>query len=270
MILVSARLRVRSRFLLSAFCFLLFSCAPRHERVVLGTTTSMEGSGFLAVMMREFARDTHIEIQPLVIGTGQALRLASKGEVDATITHNAAQEQAFLATGRADLYRQFMWNDFVIVGPHDDPAGVARATSAADAFRRIAMARARFTSRNDESGTYAKELDIWRTAGIDRESNPGYMKLGQGMAQLLRSSSELRAYTLSDRATFNQLAASIDLGLLYSGDPRLRNVYALTVVKGAREHANARRFADWLLHGRGHDLAAGFKIKGSPAFHMLP
>lgn len=270
MTLVSRPSVARCIFLLSAFFFLLFSCGRHDERLVLGTTTSMEGSGFLAVLMREFARDTRIEIQPLVVGSGQALRLASKGEVDVTITHDPAFEAKFAASGKAEIYQPFMWNDFVVVGPKNDPAGIAQATDAADAFRRIVATRARFTSRNDESGTHAKELAIWRSAGIERESNPAYMKLGQGMAQLLRSSSELRAYTLSDRATFNQLAGSIDLALLYSGDPVLRNVYALTIVKGTRERENARRFADWLLRGRGRTLAARYTIHGSPAFHMLP
>ena len=247
---------------------LLSACAREHERLVLGTTTSMEGSGLLAVLQREFRRDTKIEIQPLVVGSGQALRLASKGEVDATITHDPALEKQFVAAGKAESYHQFMWNDFVIVGPRDDPAGVAYATSAIDAFRRIAAAQATFTSRNDESGTNAKELALWTAAGVARDSNPHYVKLGQGMAQLLRSSSELRAYTLSDRATFNQLAPSIDLALLYSGDPALENIYAITVVKGAREAKNARTFAGWLLHGRGHDLAASYRIHGELAFHM--
>lgn len=249
---------------------LLLSCARSHRHLVLGTTTSMEGSGFLSVIEREFARDTKIEIQPLVVGSGQALRLASKGEVDVTITHDPALEREFVASGRAALYQQFMWNDFVIVGPRADPAGVAHATTAADAFRRIHDAQATITSRNDESGTHAKELALWKAAGIVRESNPHYMKLGQGMAQLLRSSSELRAYTLSDRATFNQLAPSIDLVVLFSGDPILRNTYALTVVKNAHEAANARRFADWLLHGRGRTLAASYRIHGALAFHVEP
>jgi tungstate transport system substrate-binding protein len=236
--------------------------------VVLGTTTSMEGSGFLAVMQREFMRDTRIEIQPLVVGSGQALRLAGKGEVDVTITHDPVLERRFVAGGSAESYQQFMWNDFVIVGPKSDPADVTHATTAVDAFRRIAANGATFTSRNDESGTHAKELAIWKTAGIARESNPHYVKLGQPMAQLLRSTSELRAYTLSDRATFDQLAPSIDLVVRFSGDPVLKNIYALTVVKGAAEHANARAFADWLLRGRGRTLAASYRIRGAPAFHL--
>jgi len=248
---------------------LLAACSRAPQRLVLGTTTSMQGSGLLAIVVRELEHDTHIQIQPLVVGSGQALRLAGKREVDVTITHDPVPERAFVAGGKSEIYRQFMWNDFVMAGPRDDPADVAHATSARDAFHRIAAAEARFASRNDESGTHAKELALWNAAGIAPQSNPHYMKLGQPMAQLLRSASELRAYTLSDRATFDQLSRSIDLALLYSGDPALRNVYALTVVKGAHERDNARRFASWLLRGRGRDLIAGYRIHDKPAFHLI-
>lgn len=220
------------------------------------------------MIQREFERDTKIEIQPLVVGSGQALRLASKGEVDVTITHDPVLEREFVASGKSALHQQFMWNDFVVVGPRDDPAGVAGATSAIDAFRRIYDAHAVFTSRDDESGTHAKERALWKAAGIVPETNPRYTKLGQSMTQLLRSSNELRAYTLSDRATYDQLSNAIELVVLYSGDPALRNVYSLTVVKDAREPENARRFADWLLHGRGRELAASYRIHGALAFHL--
>jgi tungstate transport system substrate-binding protein len=253
-----------------ALLILLASCSSPSRRLVLGTTTSMEGSGLLAVVMREFEHDTAIELQPLVVGSGQALRLAGKGEVDVTITHDPVLEKEFVASGHAAMYRQFMWNDFVIVGPADDPARIRDSASASDAFRRIAETRARFCSRNDESGTHAKELALWKAANVARESNPNYMKLGQGMAQLLRTSSELRAYTLSDRSAFAQLEHSIDLQILYSGDPSLRNVYAITVVKGAPEEANAMRFAEWMLHGRGRGLIAAYRIRGNTAFHLLP
>ena len=165
-----------------------------------------------------------------------------------------------------------MWNDFIIVGPPDDPADVAHARSAADAFRRIHEGHRAFLSRDDQSGTNTKERAIWRAALVVPELNPSYVKMGQPMPALLRTSSEMRAYTLSDRATFEQLSDNLQLGILFAGDPFLRNTYAVILPQpSARpEAANAERFVDWLLKGRGHSLLEKFEIKGKRAFHMLP
>ena len=219
------------------------------------------------MLIVEFRRDTGIDIRPLVFGSGQALNLAEQHEADVTITHDPAAERAFVKRNGATLYRQFMWNDFVIVGPAKDPADVAHARSAADAFRRIALSHSVFFSRNDQSGTNTKELAIWRAALVVPDFNPGYVKMGQPMAALLRSSSEMSAYTLSDRATFEQLQDDLQLRLLYAGDPFLRNVYAVILVRPSG--ANAKRFVDWLLQGRGHSLLDNYQIKGKRAFHMM-
>ena len=258
---------------LAAIALLLTACArePQSKSFILGTTTTMQGSGALPLLQVEFERDTGIEIHPIVVGSGQALKLASRHEADVTITHDPDAERVFVATSGATLYRQFMWNDFVIVGPAGDPAGAAGATSAADAFARIARTRSRFTSRNDQSGTHTKERSLWKAAGVVAESNPGYLKMGQPMAHLLRSSNELQAYTLSDRATFEQLASGLQLRLLFSGDPVLRNVYAVILVRttGRPEAINARIFVAWLLRGRGRTLLERYEIKGRRAFHMM-
>jgi ABC-type tungstate transport system, permease component len=252
---------------------LLSACTrePRAKSFILGTTTTVQGSGALALLQAEFMRDTGIEIHPIVAATAKTLQLASRHEVDVTITHDPEAEQAFVAGGGATLYQQFMWNDFVIVGPASDPAGVASATSAADAFARIARARSRFTSRNDQSGTNTKERALWKAAGVVAESNPAYLKMGQPMAHLLRSTSEMQAYTLSDRATFEQLAGALQLRLLFAGDPALRNVYAVTLVRstGRPETANAEQFVAWLLRGRGRTILDRYEIKGRRAFHMM-
>lgn len=256
-----------------AIALLLSACGrePRSKSFVLATTTTMQGSGALPLLQVEFERDTGIEIHPIVVGSGQALKLAAWHEADVTITHDPEAERVFVATGGATFYRQFMWNDFVIVGPAGDPAGVAGASSAADAFARIARSRSPFTSRNDLSGTHTKERALWKAAGIVAESNPGYLKMGQPMAHLLRSSSELQAYTLSDRATFEQLASGLQLRLLFAGDPVLRNIYAVILVRttGQPEAINARKFVGWLLNGRGRTLLDRYEIKGRRTFHMM-
>lgn len=262
--------RLRSLLAASILLVLAGRCARTGDNTfVLATTTSLESSGLLAVLQREFERDAGIRIQPVVVGSGLALRLAVNGRADATVTHDPAAEQSVVRQGAADVYAQFMSNEFVIVGPAADPAQVRSASSAADAFRRIARANARFCSRNDESGTHARELMLWRAAGVV-PSGPGYLRMGQSMAQVLRSASELNAYTLSDDPTFKQLSRSLELVILYRGDAALRNVYALMVVHGrGRAHENALRFARWLIEGRGRDVVSKYSVGGVPAFHWI-
>jgi tungstate transport system substrate-binding protein len=252
----------------AALAILLAGCSREQPALsfVLATTTSIHDSGVLPMLIVEFRHDTGIDIHPLVFGSGQDLRLAEQHEAAVTITHDPAAERAFVKRNHPALYRQFMWNDFVIVGPAKDPADVAHAKSAAGAFRRIALAHAVFFSRNDQSGTNTKELALWRAALVVPDFNPGYIKMGQPMAALLRSSSEMSAYTLTDRATFEQLQDDLQIRLLYDGDPFLSNVYAVILV---RPDANAKRFADWLLQGRGHTLLENYQIKGKRAFHMM-
>ena len=256
------------RRLFAAIALLLAACAREGPKksFILATTTSVQGSGVLPLLQAEFERDTGIEIHPIVAGSGRALELAAQGNADVTITHDPAAEKRFAAAHTPRLYRQFMWNDFVIVGPVDDRADVAHARSAADAFARIAKSHSVFASRNDQSGTYTKERALWRAALTVPEFNPGYMKMGQPMPALLRSSSELQAYTLSDRATYEQLAPSLRLRLLYAGDPFLRNVYAVMLISG---DPSAARFVEWLLHGRGRSLLETYEIKGHRAFHLM-
>jgi len=258
---------------LAAIALLLAACArePKAKSFVLATTTTVQGSGVLPMLIVEFKRDSGIDIHPLVASTARALEFTAQHEADVSITHDPAAERRFLKTSGAKLYRQFMWNDFVIVGPPDDPADIAHARSAADAFRRIHEGHRVFLSRDDQSGTNTKERTIWRAALVVPEFNPGYVKMGQPMPALLRSSSEMRAYTLSDRATFEQLGDNLQLRLLFAGDPFLRNIYAVILPQSTTrpEAANAERFVDWLLNGRGHSLLEKFEIKGKRAFTMM-
>src|SRR4051794_41044483 len=238
---------------------LLAACSrePKPKSFILATTTSVQGSGALEMLQVEFKRDTGIEIHPVVVGSGMALELASRHEADVTITHDPAAERAFVKENAPKLYRQFMWNDFVIVGPPDDAADVAHTRSAADAFRRIDRTRRLFMSRDDQSGTNAKERAIWRAALVVPDFNPAYLKMEQPMGALLRSASEMKCYTLSDRATFDQLSDSLQLKLLFAGDPFLRNTYGVMLMKPSTPEAD--RFVEWLLHGHGHALLESYQ-----------
>ena len=266
---------MRRTFALVTLALLLAACSrepkAKAKSFILATTTTMQGSGVLSMLLAEFKRDTGIDIHPLVLSSGQALRMAEKHEADVTITNDPAAERRFVRMQGAKLYRQFMWNDFVIVGPPDDPADVAHAISAANAFRRIDRTHRVFMSRDDQSGTNTKERAIWRAALIVPEFNPGYLKMDQPMPALLHTASEMRAYTLSDRATFEQLSGELRLRLLYAGDPYLRNVYGVILprVSSRHEAADAERFVDGLLHGRGYSLLERYEIKGKRAFHLM-
>ncbi len=262
-----------SRLLIAiALGIALASCTRAHESVDIATTTSLDGSGLLQELRAQFKEDTGIELDAFVVGSGQAMRMARRGVVDLIITHDPVNESQFVLTERPLIYRQFMWNDFIIVGPTSDPASVRSAHSAAEAFRRVHAAHAKFGSRNDQSGTHVKELAIWRAAGISPASNPNYLPFGQPMAHLLRSCEELQAYTLSDRATFDQLSKHLSLVIEYQGDPTLRNVYALTLMRprNARGYGNAQKFARWLLSDRGRRVVESFTIHGHREFFWIP
>ena len=247
---------------------LLFGCRqeapPRDLRIA--TTTSVENSGLLDEVAAAFQSDTGIRLEPFVVGSGQAMRLAERGEVDLIITHDPPGEAAFVQRVKPVLYRQFMWNEFVIVGPPDDPARISGAGSAAEAFTRIFRTSAIFASRGDESGTHAQELRTWSAAGVEPVANPNYRSLGQSMSQLLRSADQMRAYALTDRATWDRLKPRLRLALLFDGDPSLKNVYAVTLV---RDEANAKRFVEWLLSDEGRSAIESFRIGGKQQFFWV-
>jgi tungstate transport system substrate-binding protein len=249
----------------------LVACREGERSVTIGTTTSLEGSGLLQLIRVAFERQTGIQLNAFVVGSGRALKLADEGRVDLTITHDPDAERRFIARNPPELYRQFMWNDFIIVGPARDPARLSAARSATEAFRRIYASASAFLSRNDQSGTNMKELSLWRAAGIDPKSNRGYTPMGQSMDQLLRSADELQAYTLTDRATFDNLAPSLHLSILFSGDPALRNVYAIILMRrpDSDEHRNARTFAHWLLSSEGRRVVESFRIRGHQELHWI-
>ncbi len=265
----------RVALLLTIFVAAACEREASHRSIEIATTTSLDGSGLLPVIQQAFLRDTGIELHPFVVGSGRAMRLAEKGEVSLIITHDPEAEREFVRRNHPLLYRQFMWNDFVIVGPRTDPAQVRSAASAVDAFSRIFRSRSKFCSRNDQSATNTKELALWRAAGVTPTSNPNYSRMGQPMAHLLRSTDELSGYTLSDRATFDRLAHELNLEVLFQGDPILRNIYAVTLLREVRsippaEQRDAERFAHWLLSNRGRDLIAHFAINGRRQFQLVP
>lgn len=208
--------------------------ASAEGTTILATTTSTRDSGLLDVLIPDFEGGSECRVKTVAVGSGAALELGERGDADVLLVHSPAAEEAFMREGDGEGRLAVMHNDFVLVGPPSDPAGVADAADAPAALRRIARTRAAFASRADDSGTHAKELEIWEQAGIE----PGgvwYVETGQGMGETLTIASQTQAYTLADRGTF-LATESLDAELLVDGGAALRNPYH---VIGAREGANA-------------------------------
>lgn len=240
-----------------------------ETRLRLATTTSTEDSGLLDHLHPAFTAATGIAVDVIAVGSGKALALARNGDVDVVLAHDPVAEEAFVADGAGIDRRAVMANDFVIVGPPADPAGVRGATGAVDAFGRIAHSGAAFVSRGDQSGTHVKELAIFAAAGI-APTGPWYLAAGQGMGPVLQMADERPGYTLADRGTWLARRGRLGLALLHAGDPLLLNPYHVIRVNPARHpHVAAdaaRAYADYLTGPDGQALIDGFRIERERLF----
>lgn len=239
--------------------------------VILSTTTSTQDSGLLDVLLPVFERQTGYTVKPIAVGTGQALALAARGEADVTLAHAPSLEQQYVAEGKMRRRRLVMFNDFVIVGPPADPAGIVGGGGAVAAVRRIADAGARFVSRGDKSGTHRRELSLWAAAG-GRPAGPWYIESGQGMGATLGIADDRNAYALTDRATFLAFARRLRLTVLVEGDRQLRNVYSVMEVNPANgprvNAAGGTAFADFMVSPDAQRLIGTFGVEryGRPLF----
>ena len=240
--------------------------------LMLATTTSTDDSGLLAYILPDFEARYGVRVDVVAVGTGQALTLGMDGNADVVLVHDRAREDAFMAEGHGVRREDVMYNDFVIVGPEDDPAGVAGMTDVSEAFRRIADSESTFISRGDESGTHGKENAVWSAAGIE-PSGGWYVSAGQGMGDVLTMAEEQLAYTLSDRATYlSRLTDGFDLVIVVEGDPILFNPYGVMAVnpdKGAHIQADlADQFIDWLISEETKAMIGEFGVAefGAPLF----
>ena len=241
------------------------------ETMRLAVTTSFHNSGLADELLPAVAADTGIEVQLLVVGTGQALRLGRAGDVDAILVHSRRAEDAFVAEGFAPHRRDIMYNDFVLIGPSDDPANIGAAPDVATALRRIADRQATFVSRGDDSGTHRREIALWQSAGLTPEGfSAWYKSVGAGMGAALNTATGLSAYILSDRATWLKFGNKGGLALLFDGDAALFNQYGYLPVSSQRHpHVNgdaAARLEDWLTGPRARALINGYQIDGQQLF----
>ncbi len=218
--------------------------------VILSTTTSTQDSGLLDVLVPMFERKTGMTLKTISVGTGQALALASRGEADVTLAHAPSVEKTYLDAGKLVNRRLVMYNDFVIVGPADDPARIKGLARAPEAMKRVAETRSRFVSRGDKSGTHTLELSLWKQAGVEPRG-AWYIESGQGMGQTLGIADDRRAYTLADRATWLAFQKRIALPILVEKDRPLLNLYSVMEVNPANgprvNAAGGKVFADFIL-----------------------
>lgn len=261
--------------LLIVLCVGLIAALPgaaQQGRVLVQSTTSTLNSGLYDHLLPQVERDTGLQVAVVAVGTGQAINNARNGDADVLLVHDRAAEEAFVAEGHGIARHDLMYNDFVIIGPAEDPAGLGAADSLADALRRLATGAARFVSRGDDSGTHRRERALWAAAGLTEAAVPSawYYEVGAGMGATLRVAVELGGYALTDRATWIAYAGKRTHRVLFEGDEALFNQYGIIAVNPDKHaHVNARgaqAFIDWMLSEKGQAQIAAFRVNGQQVF----
>jgi tungstate transport system substrate-binding protein len=240
--------------------------------IILATTTSTQDSGLLDILVPVFEKDSGYNVKVIAVGSGQALAMGQRGDADVLLVHAPGSEKALIDDGSAINRRLVMHNDFIILGPEKDPAGIKGMTSAVDAFKKISDTGSTFVSRGDDSGTNKAELSLWKTAGVDPKGKSWYVETGQGMGATLQVADQKDGYTLSDRATFLAQGEGFVLKVLVEGDPLLLNVYSVMQVNPDKfsmvNAAGGKAFADFMVSEKGQQMVGAYvdKKSGKPLF----
>ncbi|MBK8791714.1 MAG: substrate-binding domain-containing protein [Holophaga sp.] len=246
--------------------------APPPKDIILATTTSTQDSGLLDLLVPRFEKKTGYQVKTIAVGSGQAMAMGQKGEADVLLVHSPDAEKKFVTEAFGINRRLVMHNDFIVVGPPQDPAGIKVAKSAFEAFLKIAGNGSLFVSRGDNSGTHAQEKKLWKGAGQNPEGQKWYQQTGLGMGQTLGVAAEKKAYVLADRGTYLALKKGLGLAILCEGDAALLNVYHVIEVNPAKfpkvNAAGAKAFADFMVSKEAQDLITTFGVEkfGSPLF----
>ena len=253
-----------------AFLFHIFGTGIiQAEPIRLATTTSTENSGLLNVIIPYFEKRTGNVVHVLSVGTGQALRMGQDGNVDVVLVHAPKAEIRFVDAGYGLNRRSLMFNDFVIVGPADDPAQIHGENDAVRSLQKIARGKYLFVSRGDDSGTHKKEVNLWKKAKW-KPNLSWYLEVGQGMGRVLQMANELNAYTLTDRGTWLVMRSKLSLKLFAEGDAELYNPYSIIAVNPARypsiNYLGAMSLIAWLTSVEGQNRIRNFRLKGQPLF----
>jgi tungstate transport system substrate-binding protein len=249
-----------------------FSVNAQQRFITVASTTSTEQSGLFRHLLPIFERKTGIQVRVVALGTGQALDMGRRGDADVVFVHARPLEEKFVAEGYGVRRLDVMYNDFVLVGPKSDPAGIRGTTDIVRALRAINAAQAAFVSRGDRSGTHFAELELWKHAGVDivKQKGPWYRDTGSGMGPTLNTASAMDGYALADRGTWLSFKNRGDLVIAVEGDKRLFNQYGVILVNPAR-HQHVKKemgqaFIDWLVSPGGQKAIAGYKINGEQLF----
>ena len=242
--------------------FAITACSKKERSMVLATTTSTQDSGLLDYLLPLFEKETGIKVKVLAKGTGEALEIAKRGDADGLLVHAKAQELQFVKDGFGTERLEVMYNDFVIVGPKDDPAKLKEKTpsDAVEAFKLLSSSKASFISRGDKSGTNTKELAIWKSAAIE-PTGTWYVSAGKGMGAVLQMADEKKAYTLTDRATYLSMKDKLDLTIVTEKGKDLLNQYALIRLnpdKNKIKTEESNEFIEWMLSSKGQQLIGEF------------
>ena len=275
-LLLSTLFRSPAVLVLLMVLLALYACGESPRILILATTTSTADSGLLDEILPPFEKEANATVHVLAVGTGQAIAMGERGDADVILVHDRDREERFVDEGWGTLRKDAMYNDFVIIGPMEDPAGISNMTSTTLAFVRIAEAggksKAVFVSRGDRSGTHSRELLVWQRAGVDAEG-AWYKITGQGMGDTLTVANELLAYTLSDRGTYLPRQDKLDLIVLLQGDPLLFNAYGVIAVNPERhdevKYDLAVAFIDYLARYETQEHIGKFGADkyGQPLFH---
>jgi tungstate transport system substrate-binding protein len=268
-------MELKLRFARIACLVLALACVPTalaQRFITVASTTSTEQSGLFKHLLPIFEQKSGIEVRVVALGTGQALDLARRGDADVVFVHAKAAEEEFVREGHGVRRFPVMYNDFVIIGPRSDPAGIDGGADAPAALQKIKNASAPFVSRGDRSGTHIAEVNLWTMAGIDiaKEKGPWYRETGQGMGPALNMASSMNAYLLADRATWLAFDNRGELTVLVEGDERLLNQYGVMLVNPEKhtsvKRADGQAFVDWLVSPDGQAAIAGYRIDGEQLF----
>ena len=240
--------------------------------IILQSTTSTQNSGLYDYLLPHFTAKSGIEVRVVAVGTGQALRNAEKCDGDILITHSKVDDVKFVESGFGTKRSNLMYNDFVVLGPANDPANIASAKTVYDALQRIVASQSKFASRGDNSGTHKAEKRLWKAANliIDSAANSWYLETGLGMGATLNFAVQTNAYTLSDRATWLSFANRASHKILFQGQPPLFNQYGVVPVNNSNcpnvKHEFAQQFTDWLVSADGQNIIASFTLNGVQLF----
>ena len=263
----------RALLVLAAIFDIAGSTAAQDKSIVVASTTSTQDSGLFGYLLPIFKAKTGITVKVVALGTGQALDVGRRGDADVVFVHAKSEEEKFLAQGFGVKRYPVMYNDFVLIGPKSDPAGVAGGKDIVAALRAIKAKQSSFISRGDRSGTHIAELKLWQAAGIDiaTAKGPWYKSIGQGMGAALNTASASDAYVLSDRGTWLSFKNRGELAIAVQGDKRLFNQYGVMLVTPAK-HPTVKKelgqqFIDWLVSREGQDVIAGYRINGEQLFY---